>query len=139
MKSLLLAMIASFVTLYALVLGLGWYNTTARYEEMEIMLSQVVRSHLEEGYGKGNDPGREENLISDIRYRMRSNSKIEVIVHEIDYNLGVISVTVRESFVQLNGKEKQLEWKKTAIMDRMMTDIVTDNGYNYKEMYGINE
>ena len=139
MKTLILGILATFITLYSLVLGLGFYNTTARYKEMEVVLSQIIKEELEEGFDHGNVPDREANLVAAIQYRMRSDSQVEIIVHAIDYNRGVVSVTVRETFTQLNGKEKVLEWKKTAIMDCKKTDIVTNHGYQYKELYGTNE
>ena len=139
MKTLILGILAAFITLYSLALGLGFYNTSARYQEMEVVLSQIIKEELEEGFEHGNVPNREESLVSAIRYRMGSDSQVEIIVHAIDYNRGIVSVTVRETFTQINGKERTLEWRKTAIMDCKNTDIVTNHGYQYKELYGTNE
>ncbi|MBO5656757.1 MAG: hypothetical protein J6R94_01065 [Agathobacter sp.] len=139
MKTLILGILASFITLYSLVLGRGFYNTNARYKEMEVVLSQIIKEELEEGFDHGNVPDRESKLVSAIQYRMGSDSKVEIIVHAIDYNRGILSVTVRETFTQINGKERTLEWRKTAIMDCKKTDIVTNHGHQYKELYGTNE
>lgn len=132
MKIVILGVISAFLVVYTTISGLGVYNVRARYGEMETTISQVVKQHLERGYGQGNFPMWEEQLVEDLRYRFGSDSDVEIEVHCLDYEKGIISVTVSESFVQLNGQTKLLEWTKTGIMDRKVVDIVTDQGVKYK-------
>lgn len=112
--------------IYTVITGLGVYNTQTRYEEMETALSQVMKQHLETNYGKQTTEEQKEQLIADILYRMGSDSDVEVVIHGMHLQRGIISVTVRESFVQLNGQKKKLEWKKTAIVDYSLIDYLTE-------------
>ena len=117
MKHIILGMIGTVVVLYTIVSGLGVYNTRVRYAEMENALSQVVKQTLECGYGQENSSTREELLVEEIRYRMGSDSEVEVVIHCLNMEKGIISVTVIENFRQLNGLRKELKWTKTAIME----------------------
>ena len=111
---------------YTVITGLGVYNTETRYEEMENAISQVIKQTLEVNYGKQTTEQRKEQLVADIKYRMGSDSDVEVIIHSMHLQKGIISVTVKETFRQLNGKEKQLEWKKTAIIDFSLIRYLTE-------------
>ena len=109
-----------------MITGLGVYNTDTRYEEMETALSQVLKQTIETNYGKQTTEERKAQLVADIQYRMGSDSDVEVVIHSMDMQKGIISVTVKESFVQLNGQKKQLEWRKTAIMDFSLVRYLTE-------------
>ena len=111
---------------YTIITGLGVYNTEIRYEEMENVLSQVIKQNLEVNYGKQTTEERKEQLVADILYRMGSDSDVEVIISGMNLQKGIISVTVKESFRQLNGQQKQLEWKKTAIVDFSLIHYLTE-------------
>jgi hypothetical protein len=93
---------------------------------MENAISQVIKQTLEVNYGKQTTEQRKEQLVADIKYRMGSDSDVEVIIHSMHLQKGIISVTVKETFRQLNGKEKQLEWKKTAIIDFSLIRYLTE-------------
>ena len=126
MKTVILGTIGAFIMVYTVITGLGVYNTETRYEEMENAISQVIKQTLEVNYGKQTTEQRKEQLVADIKYRMGSDSDVEVIVHSMHLQKGIISVTVKETFRQLNGKEKQLEWKKTAIIDFSLIRYLTE-------------
>jgi hypothetical protein len=122
----ILGTIGAFIMVYTVITGLGVYNTETRYEEMENAISQVIKQTLEVNYGKQTTEQRKEQLVADIKYRMGSDSDVEVIIHSMHLQKGIISVTVKETFRQLNGKEKQLEWKKTAIIDFSLIRYLTE-------------
>ena len=126
MKTVILGTIGAFIMVYTVITGLGVYNTETRYEEMENAISQVIKQTLEVNYGKQTTEQRKEQLVADIKYRMGSDSDVEVIVHSMHLQKGIISVTVKETFRQLNGKEKQLEWNKTAIIDFSLIRYLTE-------------
>lgn len=126
MKTVILGIIGAFIMVYTVITGLGVYNTETRYEEMENAISQVIKQTLEVNYGKQTTEQRKEQLVADIKYRMGSDSDVEVIIHSMHLQKGIISVTVKETFRQLNGKEKQLEWKKTAIIDFSLIRYLTE-------------
>lgn len=126
MKTVILGTIGAFIMVYTVITGLGVYNTETRYEEMENAISQVIKQTLEVNYGKQTTEQRKEQLVADIKYRMGSDSDVEVIIHSMHLQKGIISVTVKETFRQLNGKEKQLEWKKTAIIDFSLIRYLTE-------------
>lgn len=119
---------------YTVITGLGVYNTDVRYEEMEKALSQVLKQTLEANYGKQTTEERKEQLVAEIKYRMGSDSDVEVVVHSMNLQKGIISVTVNESFMQLNGKRKQLKWKKTAIIDFSLIRYLTEEEILKEEM-----
>jgi hypothetical protein len=126
LKTVILGTIGAFIMVYTVITGLGVYNTETRYEEMENAISQVIKQTLEVNYGKQTTEQRKEQLVADIKYRMGSDSDVEVIIHSMHLQKGIISVTVKETFRQLNGKEKQLEWKKTAIIDFSLIRYLTE-------------
>lgn len=123
MKNAILGVIGAFLIIYTTVIGLGVYNRDTRYDEMEKVLSQVIKQTLENEFGKENSDLKQEALIEEIKYRMESDSKVEVEIYCMDLEKGIISVTVRESFVQINGKLRTCECTKTAIMDREKIEI----------------
>ena len=127
MKNIILGMIGAFVLIYTLIVGLILYGNQVRYNEMDNSLAQVLKQTLEEHYQKGDDYGIEE-LTEDIKCRLSSDSQIEVIVHYMDLDKGIISVTIKESYQQLSGKVKTLEWSKTAIMDRSVISMPEEGG-----------
>lgn len=118
MKNAILGVIGAFLIIYTTVIGLGIYNTSSRYNQMENILSQVLKQTLENGFGQENTTMQQEQLIEEIKYRLGNDSDVTVDIHCMDYKKGIISVTVEESFVQINGSKKVLEWTKTVIMDR---------------------
>ena len=128
MKNIILGAIGAFVILYTILCGLCLYNTTVRQEEMENALSQVIKQTLKEGYGQKVSFEHYRQLTEDIRYRMNSNSEVEIVIHHMDLEKGIIRVSVREQFRQLNGQKKELSWSKTAIVDVVDTDIWKDIG-----------
>jgi hypothetical protein len=126
LKAVILGAIGAFIMLYTVITGLGVYNTETRYQEMETALSQVLKQTLEANYGKQTTEEHKEQLVEDILYRMGSDSDVDVIIHSMHLQKGIISVTVKESFVQLNGKKKELKWEKTAIIDFSLIDYLTE-------------
>jgi hypothetical protein len=71
--------------------------------------------------------------VEDIKYRMGSDSQVDVVIHCMDLQKGIISVTVKETFIQINGQEKQLEWTKTAMIDFKLIDFLTDEEIRKEE------
>lgn len=126
MKAVILGVIGAFIMVYTVITGLCVYNTETRYEEMENSLSQVIKQTLEVNYGKQTTEEHKKQLVADIKYRMGSDSDVEVVIHSMNLQKGIISVTVKETFTQLNGQEKQLEWKKTVIMDFSLIRYLTE-------------
>ena len=118
MKNAILGVIGAFVLIYTTIISLGVYNTSTRYDKMENVLSQVLKQTLEDGFGKENTKEQQEQLIEDIKYRLGSDGTVNVDIHCMDLQKGIISVTVEQSFVQINGSRKTLDWTKTVIMDR---------------------
>ena len=112
--------------LYAVLISLGVYNTRIRSEDMENILGQVLKQTLEEGYRQEQSVVTQETLENEIKQRIGDDSEVFVEIHCMDLEKGIISVTVRKRFVQINGREKELEWTKTAIMDRQYITTVSE-------------
>ena len=126
MKNAIVGVIGAFLILYAVLIGLGVYNTRIRSEDMENILGQVLKQTLEEGYGQEQSVVTQETLENEIKQRIGDDSEVFVEIHCMDLEKGIISVTVRKRFVQINGREKELEWTKTAIMDRQYITTVSE-------------
>lgn len=126
MKNTIIGVIGAFLILYVVLIGLGIYNNRIRSEDMENILGQVLKQTLEEGYGQENSLSKQEALVEEIKQRIGDDSTVFVEIHCMDLEKGIISVTVRKHFVQINGKEKELEWTKTAIMDRQYITTISE-------------
>lgn len=128
MKNGILGVLGAFFVIYTTMIGLGVYNHRMRYEEMANALGQVLKQTLENEYGQPDSLEKVDQLKEDILYRMGSNSHVEVEVHCMNLEKGIISVTVKETYTQINGQQKTCEWTKTAIMERQQIPLLTEEG-----------
>lgn len=130
MKNAILGVLGACILFYTTLIGLGVYNTGVRKNEVDNILSQVVKQTLEEGYGQTNAKEWETKLKENILLRLGSDSDVEIVIDCMDLEKGIIHVMVQETFWQINGKRKILEWEKTAIMERAAIGIPTEGGEN---------
>ena len=130
MKNAILGVLGACILFFTTLIGLGVYNTGVRKNEVDNILSQVVKQTLEEGYGQTNAKEWETKLKENILLRLGSDSDVEIVIDCMDLEKGIIHVMVQETFWQINGKRKILEWEKTAIMERAAIGIPTEGGEN---------
>jgi len=130
LKNAILGVLGACILFFTTLIGLGVYNTGVRKNEVDNILSQVVKQTLEEGYGQTNAKEWETKLKENILLRLGSDSDVEIVIDCMDLEKGIIHVMVQETFWQINGKRKILEWEKTAIMERAAIGIPTEGGEN---------
>ena len=138
MKNVILGILGAFILLFSTLICLGIYNIGVRKHQLESVLSHVVKHTLENGYQESDETGYEMRLKSDIIEQLGTDANIEIVIHEMDLQKGIVSVTLRESFRQFSGIVKELECTKTAIMERSFIEMpshpILENGHDIQEM-----
>lgn len=93
-----------------------------RKDELDIAVSVAVQQTVK--YSK---PSGEERIssnedmmasfVKNLALNLSSDSNVTVQFHGVDYENGILSVTVTESFDYITGKEERIKVRKTAIYD----------------------
>lgn len=95
---------------------------STRKDELDIAVSAAVQQTVK--YSKPSEEKRmnsNDNMmasfVKNLALNLNSDSNITVQFHGVDYENGLLSVTVTESFNYITGKEEKIKVSKTAIYD----------------------
>ena len=106
MKNIILGMIGGAVAIYLVVFCLSVYSISARKNEMENCISQVLEQNMIHFYGNtDNDVEVKQAVTQDLITRLQADSKIVVDVYTCDMKNGIIAATGRILSADRNEKE----------------------------------
>lgn len=95
---------------------------STRKDELDIAVSAAVQQTVK--YSKPSEEKRMNSnddmmasFVKNLALNLNSDSNITVQFHGVDYENGLLSVTVTESFNYITGKEEKIKVSKTAIYD----------------------
>ena len=119
MKNMILGLIGIFITFYTLLIGLNVLYVQTQKNELEKMVSRIVKNTLENEYQKGEAALVEQMLVQELTAVLSTErDRLEIEVQGIDLEKGLLSVKVTKHVEMLNGREKAIVVEKTAIMER---------------------
>ncbi len=130
MKNIVLGMVGAAVAIYLLVFCLSVYSISARKNEMENCMSQVLEQNLLYYYGGTySDELVKKAVTDDLGTRLQADSKIVIDVHTCDMKQGILAVVVREEFYLPVGTSKTITCAKTVIAEEeVREEEVTEDG-----------
>ena len=95
---------------------------STRMDELDMAVSAAVQQTVK--YSKLSGERRMNSnddmmasFVKNLALNLNSDSNITVQFHGVDYENGLLSVTVTESFNYITGKEGKIKVRKTAIYD----------------------
>ena len=112
MKNIILGMIGGAVAIYLVVFCLSVYSISARKNEMENCISQVLEQNMIHFYG---------NTDNDVEVK-QADSKIVVDVYTCDMKNGIIAATIQEEFYLPIGTRKNIACTKTVIAEEEIVE-----------------
>ena len=119
MKNMILGLIGIFITFYTLLIGLNVLYVQTQKNELEKMVSRIVKNTLENEYQKGEAALVEQMLVQELTAVLSTErDRLEIEVQGIDLEKGLLSVKVTKYVEMLNGREKTIVVEKTAVMER---------------------
>lgn len=123
MKNVVLGMVGAAVAIYLLVFCLSVYSISARKNEMENCLSQVLEQNLLCYYGGSySDDVVKKAVTDDLSARLQADSKIVIDVHTCDMKQGILAALIREEFYLPIGTSKTITCAKTVIAEEEVTE-----------------
>ena len=120
MKSIILGIIGTLITLYTFLIGVDILVFQINKNEMEKQVSRIVKHVLEEEYREDDEATVRQMLIEEIRSSLSSGDTVQIEVKGMDLQKGLLSVRVVQYVRMLNGKEREIVVEKTAIIERSM-------------------
>lgn len=120
MKSIILGIIGTLITLYTFLIGVDILVFQINKNEMEKQVSRIVKHVLEEEYREDDEAAVRQMLIEEIRSSLSSGDTVQIEVKGMDLQKGLLSVRVVQYVRMLNGKEREIVVEKTAIIERSM-------------------
>jgi hypothetical protein len=118
MKNIILGIMGCMIAVYTIVSCLSIYSISARKNEMENCVAQVLEQILKRYYGKEN--GSEEakaQVKEELLEQLHSSSRVVIDVAACDMQTGILSVSVQETFTLPGGQEKTISCDKTIIVE----------------------
>jgi hypothetical protein len=106
------------IAVYTIASCLSIYSISARKNEMENCVAQVLERTLRQYYGQEN--GSEEaraQVKEDLLEQLHSSSEVSIKVAACNMQAGILSVSVQETFTLPGGQEKTLSCDKTIIVE----------------------
>lgn len=126
MKNIVLGMTGAVAAVYLLVFCLSVYSISARKNEMENCLSQVLEQNLLYYYGTSFSDDIVKNAVTDeLGTRLQADSKIVIDVHTCDIRNGILAAVIREEFFLPIGTRKTITCAKTVIAEEETTVVET--------------
>ena len=120
MKSIILGIIGTLITLYTFLIGVDILVFQINKNEMEKQVSRIVKHVLEEEYREDDEATVRQMLIEEIRSSLSAGDTVQIEVKGMDLQKGLLSVRVVQYVRMLNGKEREIVVEKTAIIERSM-------------------
>ena len=118
MKNIILGSVGCLIVIYTIVSCLSIYSISARRNEMENCIGQVLEQSIRTYYQSGKSDEEVETIVrQEIAQRLHSESQISIHVKACSMEQGILSVAVTEEFTMPGGKKKSLECEKTIIAE----------------------
>ena len=134
MKQLIFSLAAFFVVFFFSVTVLAVGDRSARVRKLDDALSQVVEETLYEVMENSegvclNDSDIKKEIKDKLSLRLSERAELDVKVDAFDPKLGILSVSVTESFIHPNGKRGTIDNKKTVILEQQMSRSLVEIEY----------
>ncbi|MCI7531661.1 MAG: hypothetical protein MSA59_02140 [Lachnobacterium sp.] len=127
MKNIILGMTGGAIVIYLIVFCLSVYSISARKNEMENCISQVLEQNLLSYYGGERSDAEVRSVVTqDLIGRLQADSKTVIDVHTCDMRQGILAATIREEFFLPIGTSKTITCSKTVIVEEEETEITTE-------------
>lgn len=118
MKNIVLGSVGCLIAVYTIVLCLSIYSISARKNEIENCMAQVLEQNMKEYYGTGKSNREvEDNVRQDLAQSLHSASELSVNVKDCDMEQGILAVCVLEKFILPGGSSKSICCEKTIIVE----------------------
>lgn len=118
MKNIILGAVGCLITVYTILSCLSIYSISARRNEMENCIGQVLEQSMKEYYGtEKSDEEVSDCVRQELAQRLHSASQISIHVRACSMEQGILSVEVTENFTLPGGKKKSIECGKTIIVE----------------------
>lgn len=137
MKNIILGVIGIFITIYTLLIGLNILTVQSHKNQLEKHLSRIVKNVLESAYQTGEKETVKQMLLEEISDSISTTNEVSVEIREIDLQKGILSVKVIDQITTITGAKKEIVMEKTAIMDKIATNLemVTVTFWVEEEVY----
>lgn len=128
MKNIIMGIMGCMIAVYTIVSCLGIYSISARKNEMENSISQVLEQNLNRYYMSGTSDAQVQELVKqDLVRQMYAASELTVDIRSCDMTAGIISVCVTEKFGLPGGYQKTISCEKTIIVEtEEMIEVETE-------------
>lgn len=131
MKNIIMGIIGCFLVIYTVALSLGVHSMYVRKNEIDNCVASVLESSMERYYEKNgllpenntiDNASVQNEIIHVINERLQADSDTDVMVCACDMEKGIISVKVKEVFMLPGGVQKEINCKKTIIVDKSIRE-----------------
>ena len=126
-----MGIIGCFLVIYTVALSLGVHSMYVRKNEIDNCVASVLESSMERYYEKNgllpenntiDNASVQNEIIHVINERLQADSDTDVMVCACDMEIGIISVKVKEVFMLPGGVQKEINCKKTIIVDKSIRE-----------------
>ena len=117
--------------IYTVALSLGVHSMYVRKNEIDNCVASVLESTMERYYERNgllpenntiDNASVKNEIIHIINERLHADSYTDVMVCACDMEKGIISVKVKEKFMLPGGIQKEIDCKKTIIVDKSIRE-----------------
>jgi hypothetical protein len=106
------------IAVYTIASCLSIYSISARKNEMENCVAQVLDQTLKRYYGQENGSDKAKAQVKEaLLEQLHSSSQVSIGVSACDMQAGILSVSVQETFTLPGGQEKTISCDKTIIVE----------------------
>lgn len=118
MRNVILGILGCIIAIYTIASCLSIYSISARKNEMENCVSQVLEKNLNRYYASDVSNGEVEACVrQELLERMYSSSELSIQIKACDMSTGILSVCVKEQFTLPGGRQKTLVCDKTILVE----------------------
>ena len=119
MKNVIIGILGGICVIYVVLIALSVYCVSSRKNQMELCVSSVMRSVMEEYCGRKTAAGQVEQVLQEeLSDRLSGDGSLSTIIYACDMEKGVISLEVTEEFPMPSGIDRTISTHKTIIWDR---------------------
>lgn len=118
MKNIILGAIGCAVAVYIIASCLSIYSISARKNEMENCIAQVLEQDMELYFAQEYSDTQVAAFVKqDILQQLHSSSQVTIDIRFCDMQQGLLSVRVQEKFMLPGGRDKVIICEKTIIVE----------------------
>jgi hypothetical protein len=118
MKNVILGMMGCMIAICTFVSCLSIYSISARKNEMENCVAQVLEHNVKQYYRQENgDTAAASQVREALLEQLHSESQVSIEILACDMSAGILSVSVKELFTLPGGQKKELSCDKTIIVE----------------------